>query len=355
LEQAGFMPTVDVERSKRADVLQKIADARFAYPSADHADWETVVNFPEGRLGVQIRGGGWIYPDVAVTQEPGHFIQLLAVVALRHEVTDAEALGRWLPLSKAGPLFLFVPAGQAGRANALCRQHSIRVAGIRTWRWTPTYGLDIAEAYAGPDIFSLVAAILPEALRPRGYRVQRVETVERYRSPAAGRFEALPETVQSRASEPEVAEVPVAQAELPAGVHLPSPSVYPIVLAMGMALIGFGVMFPAELLGAGLVLLVVGTLGWVWEDVVSFGASDEHGQTAAAAEPAPTVELPAGVHLPPPSVAPVVMALGGALTGFGVMFPAELLGAGLAVLSLGALKWVAEDVAQFGESGVGHA
>jgi hypothetical protein len=350
------MPTVDVERSKRSDVLQKVADARFQFPSAEYPDWETVVNFPDPQLGVQIRGGGWIYADVAVTEEPGHFVQLLAVVALRHEVTEAEAMSRWLPLSKAGPLFLFVPAGQAGRANKLCHQLAIKVAGIRTWRWTPTFGLDISDAYAGPDVFSVVAAMLPNALRPRGYRVERVRALEAYRALAAGQREALLDTSESAAAIPAVAEaVEAPVAELPAGVHLPPPSPYPFVLAIGMALTGFGVMFPAELLGAGLALLTVGALGWVKEDVDLFGSAEEHGDAVAAVPAAPESTLPEGVHLPPPSAAPVILAVGMALTGFGAMFPAELLGAGLAVMTVGALKWMVEDVAQFSHADDGHA
>ena len=350
------MPTVDVERSKRADVLHKVAAARFAFPSAEHADWETVVNFPDPQLGVQIRGGGWIYADLAVTQEPGHFVQLLAVVALRHEVTEAEAVGRWLPLSKAGPLFLFVPAGQSSRANTLCHQLGIKVAGIRTWRWTPTFGLDISNAYAGPDIFGVVAAMLPDALRPRGYRVQRVRALEAYRAPAAGHREALPESSAGVEAAPIPVEVVASpESALPEGVHLPPPSPYPIVLAIGMALTGFGVMFPAELLGAGLALLTVGALGWVKEDVVQFGQAAEHGHVVETGAAPLGSTLPEGVHLPPPSAAPLILALGAAMTGFGAMFPAELLGAGLAVLLFGALKWVVEDVQDFNHAGDGHA
>jgi hypothetical protein len=114
-------------------------------------------------------------------------------------------------------------------------------------------------------------------------------------------------------------------------------------------------MFPAELLGAGLALLALGALGWVKEDVVQFGSADAHGHAVEAVPASPAPTLPEGVHLPPPSAAPVIVALGAALTGFGAMFPAELLGAGLAVLTVGALKWVVEDVQQFGHAGDGHA
>ena len=140
---------------------------------------------------------------------------------------------------------------------------------------------------------------------------------------------------------------------LPPGVHLPPPSPYPIVMAIGMALSGFGVIYPAELLSAGLAILVIGVLGWVKEDIVLFSTGNDHSiETQVSSED--HGRNPLGVHLPDPSIAPMIMALGAVMSGFGVMFPAELLGAGLAVLSLGVLKWVAEDVVGFSDSEEGH-
>ncbi len=74
------MPTVESQRAKRGAVLSDLATQRFAYPSADHPNWETFVNFPEPQLGVELKSGGWIYPDVLVAEEPGHFVQALAIV-----------------------------------------------------------------------------------------------------------------------------------------------------------------------------------------------------------------------------------------------------------------------------------
>lgn len=177
------MPTLAVERTKRTDVLQKLAASRFAFPSSAHPDWETTPNQPDPQMGIQLRSGGWIYPDLLVTEEPGHFIRIVAVVALRHEITEAEALRRWLPLSKAGPLYLFVPAGQAGLANRLCHLHGIRIAGLRSWRWTPAFGLDVVDAYSGPDLLATLFALFPEPLRPRAYRVERKARERAYLQP----------------------------------------------------------------------------------------------------------------------------------------------------------------------------
>lgn len=167
------MPTLEAQRTKRTDVAEQIAAVRFPFPSDERPDWRTVVNLPDGIVGIQIRGGGWIYADIVVVAEPGNFVELLAIVALRHEINEAEAVSRWLPLSKAGPLSLFVPVGQAGRANRLCRELRIPVAGVRTWRRTPSFGLAISDAYSGPDLIQPILALLPSFLRPRVYRFAR--------------------------------------------------------------------------------------------------------------------------------------------------------------------------------------
>ena len=167
------MASLDTQRATRAAALEGIAAARFVFPSARQPAWETHVNFPEVQLGLQTKSGAWIVPDLAVTAEPGHFLQTLAVVALRGEVTEAEARDRWLPLSKAGALYLFVPSGQAAEANALCRQMKIRLAGLRTWRRSAAYGVMVEDAYAGPDLLRPIARLLPPALRPRAYRRRR--------------------------------------------------------------------------------------------------------------------------------------------------------------------------------------
>lgn len=348
------MPTLAVERTKRTDVLQKLAASRFAFPSSAHPDWETTPNQPDPQMGIQLRSGGWIYPDLLVTEEPGHFIRIVAVVALRHEITEAEALRRWLPLSKAGPLYLFVPAGQAGLANRLCHLHGIRIAGLRSWRWTPAFGLDVVDAYSGPDLLATLFALFPEPLRPRAYRVERKARERAYlQPPAAGREGPLLPPPPPQPSAPALPPGPVAEPDhapaLPAGVHLPPPSPFPFLVAAGMILSGFGVIFPAELLGAGLATTVLGVLGWLTEDIRDFA------HASGVPSPAlPTPAAPPGVHMPPPSLSPLVAALGMILSGFGVIFPAELLGAGLAVTVVGVVGWLREDVRDFAAAGPAH-
>ena len=330
------MPTVDVVRAKRADVVAQVAAARFAYPGDEHSNWHTVSNYPDAGAGIQIRGGGWMYPDLLVLEEPGHFIEMLAVVALHHEVTKEEARTRWLPLSKAGPLYLYVPAGQTGRANRLCQELGIRLAGLRTWKWTPAFGIDVADAYHGPDPLLTLMTLLPPALRPRAYRPER-----RVREISVPQIGAPPMAMPAPAA---VHAMAVHAAAVHAGPpHLPAPSIYPILVGLGLVLTAFGFVFPSELLGAGLALAIVGVLGWIREDVLDYGGLRGAHAPAAVGQGGP----PGGVHLPPPSLSPIVIGLGLVLTAFGFVFPAELLGAGLTLAILGVLGWIREDLHQF--------
>lgn len=345
------MPTLESQRAKRAAVLEEIVEARLSYPSEEHSNWETYINFPDVKLGVELKSGGWIYPDVVVAQEPGHFIQALAVVALRHEVTEEEARERWAPLSKAGSLYLYVPAGYAARANRLCREFGARPEGIRTWRRTAQYGIEVNDAYSGPDVFAAIARFLPPVLRPSGYRPERRRVIESYRSPLLAQQRlALAEqgAAAEQAALPAPADTMPAPAEhvLPEGVHLPPPSLSPALMAIGAILSGLGVIFPGETLGAGAMLLLLGVLSWLREDVVAFVKGDHDAEPAPAA---PVYQPPPGVHMPPPSLSPAMLALGAILAGLGVIFPAELLGAGGALIVVATLRWLGEDIRDFRE------
>jgi cytochrome c oxidase subunit 1 len=52
-------------------------------------------------------------------------------------------------------------------------------------------------------------------------------------------------------------------------IHLPSPSYWPIVLALGLPLIGFGVMFHWLIAIVGTVIVILGAFGWALEPSVA--------------------------------------------------------------------------------------
>jgi cytochrome c oxidase subunit 1 len=64
----------------------------------------------------------------------------------------------------------------------------------------------------------------------------------------------------------------VAQKPGATGIHLPSPSYWPLVLACGLPLVGYGLIFNLWWCVPGALLLVLGIFGWVMEP-----ADDPHG------------------------------------------------------------------------------
>ncbi len=51
----------------------------------------------------------------------------------------------------------------------------------------------------------------------------------------------------------------------PAGIHLPSPSYWPLIVALGLPLVGYGLIFTLWLAALGALFLVVGIYGWALE------------------------------------------------------------------------------------------
>ena len=357
------MPTTEAARATRGAVLQQILEARYAYPNGEFPDREAAVNFPTRQMGVQVKGRGWLYPDIVVTDEPGHFVALAGDLALAHEVTNEVAVERWAPLAKAAPLVLYVPMGQAALAQRLLRMHGIRPHKLMIWRQRPAaFGIEIEEAYLGPDLFKPIAALLPNALKPMSYRPERAGVFQRYLQPLPGSrvgdvpTEALPApeppaVLALPSGEPEHGEASHGEADHDDhSTHLPPPSLAPLLFAAGLIVTGLGAIFPGELLGVGIALIGVSALRWFTEDMGYYeaGGPAEFRQNPLDVMPgAPPV--PPGVHMPPPSLSPIIFALGLILTGLGAVFPAELLGAGITLIVYGGGGWFLEDIKAFEE------
>jgi cytochrome c oxidase subunit 1 len=60
------------------------------------------------------------------------------------------------------------------------------------------------------------------------------------------------------------------------GVHLPSPSYWPLVLSAGLPLIGYGLIFNLWWALPGVVLLIAGIYGWVMEPSTDPDAGHHH-------------------------------------------------------------------------------
>ena len=72
--------------------------------------------------------------------------ELMAEIEMDDTVTDESALDHWKPMSEVGDLLIYVPTGMVPQAKELCKRHGIKPMGIRTWRFVPVWGLQVAEA-----------------------------------------------------------------------------------------------------------------------------------------------------------------------------------------------------------------
>ena len=69
----------------------------------------------------------------------------------------------------------------------------------------------------------------------------------------------------------------VAQDGSATDVHLPSPSYFPIVLAAGMPIVGYGLIYSLWLCIPGAALMIFGMVGWIFEHPDDPNAAHDHG------------------------------------------------------------------------------
>jgi hypothetical protein len=72
-------------------------------------------------------------------QHPENNAKIVAQVETNESIRESVARWEWLPYSELAPLYLFVPVGKGDEAIALCKQLSIPVVGVRTWRYIAGY------------------------------------------------------------------------------------------------------------------------------------------------------------------------------------------------------------------------
>ncbi len=59
-------------------------------------------------------------------------------------------------------------------------------------------------------------------------------------------------------------------------VHMPDPSIWPLVIATGTAMLMLGIVLGLWILGAGIVVLVIGIGGWLYQDIQVARRSEHH-------------------------------------------------------------------------------
>ncbi len=141
------MPTVKYLRDQRqAATVVEVAALKFPFPNEQFPDLETLVNLPKPRMTVSDDDKNPLYPHIVVVRRPGTWLQMMAEIETADSVTDESAKDRWLPYSKCGDLYLYVPYGFAGEAKKVAKRNGVKLAGVRIWRFRPVWGLEVAEA-----------------------------------------------------------------------------------------------------------------------------------------------------------------------------------------------------------------
>lgn len=125
----------------------------------------------------------------------------------------------------------------------------------------------------------------------------------------------------------------------PAGIHLPGPSLAPLLVSAAAGALFFSVALGGAALALSAALLVLALLAWGREAVREYDTLDAGhggGALAASTESTATVGPPEGVHLPPPSLLPLLVSLSAAVLLFGVAVgaPIALLGGLMTALAL---------------------
>lgn len=134
----------------------------------------------------------------------------------------------------------------------------------------------------------------------------------------------------------------------PPGLHMPGPSFAPLLAAFGAFMLVFGVVVGGLWLWVGLVILVITLLYWGREALRDYDhlprRADGHelaGHPVAGALPAPTGGTPpAGVHIPPPSFRPLLVAVSMTILVAGMVIGGWALLAGFVAVVFTGLGWL---------------
>jgi plastocyanin len=128
----------------------------------------------------------------------------------------------------------------------------------------------------------------------------------------------------------------------PPGIHMPGPSFAPFVAAAGVFMLAFGLVVGGIWLAVGAVALVLTLLYWGREAL-----RDYDGIPANAPQPVAVGMLPArvgtppeGVHIPPPSFRPILVAVAMTILVAGLIVGGWLIIVGFAAIVITGIGWL---------------
>jgi plastocyanin len=130
----------------------------------------------------------------------------------------------------------------------------------------------------------------------------------------------------------------------PPGIHAPGPSFAPIVAAIGLSLLLFGLVFGGWLLPAGAIAFVLSLLYWGREGLADYDHASGADRLPAVIGPR---EPPPGVHVPGPSFRPILASLALAVLLAGLVFGGWLLAVGVIFLIVVLLGWLGDARAEY--------
>lgn len=129
----------------------------------------------------------------------------------------------------------------------------------------------------------------------------------------------------------------------PAHIHMPGPSASPILVAFGAGALFFGLVAGGLFLWVGVAILIVTMLIWGREAVRDYDRVQPPPPLPAVVHPGP----PPGVHMPGPSIRPLLASLGAFALMAGLVFGGWLLVAAVIFLVFMLGGWLIDAVAEY--------
>jgi plastocyanin len=139
----------------------------------------------------------------------------------------------------------------------------------------------------------------------------------------------------------------------PAGIHMPGPSFAPLIAAVGLLFLVIGMVSGGLWLLIGLLILAIALLYWGREEMRDFDRATSTTALATTgfatgALPAPRGAPPAGVHIPPPSFRPLLIAVAATILVVGMVIGGWALAFGVIALAVVLLGWLRDARREYG-------
>ena len=138
--------------------------------------------------------------------------------------------------------------------------------------------------------------------------------------------------------------MPIRKPQVPSGIHLPGPSLAPFLISAASAALFFSVALGGPALAVAGLLFVLALVAWGREAVREYDALGAGSAMALRADDAAATTAPSGppegVHLPPPSLLPLLVSAGAAVMLFGVAVGLEFALLGTLMTALALIGWL---------------